>query len=164
MTGRDSDLWYVINHFSVKFYDHFKMILSFQISPTFSSGKMKKMHKLVEECVQTMDTKLETVVKNEKEIEMRKLMGDYTMDVIASCAFATKTDTHNDPNNPFVKNAIKIFTPQIWRSLIFIGLKPLMKLLDISVVNGQSLDFFRSAVSNTCVKQFYFYSINYSID
>ena len=117
-----------------------------KISPTFTSGKMKKMHKLVEQCVHTLDKKLENVAKTQEEIEMKKLMGDYSMDVIASCAFATKTDTHNDPNNPFVRNAIKIFTPQIWRSILFIGLRPLMKLLNIPVVNPEPMNFFRSAV------------------
>ena len=107
---------------------------------------MKKMHKLVEQCVQTMDRKLERVATHEGEIEMKKLMGDYTMDVIASCAFATKTDTHNDPNNPFVKHAIKIFTPQIWRTLLFVGFNPLMRLLNIPILERESMEFFRSAV------------------
>ena len=127
----------------------FNMIISIfvQISPTFSSGKMKKMHKLVELCVKSLDKKLESLAKTEKEVEMKKLMGDYTMDVIASCAFATKTDTYNDPNNQFIKYAIKIFTPQIWRSLMFFFCRPLMKILNISVMNPDVSKFFRNAVS-----------------
>ena len=124
------------------------MIISIfvQISPTFSSGKMKKMHKLVELCVQLLDKKLETLAKTEKEVEMKKLMGDYTMDVIASCAFAMKTDAHNDPNNQFVKNSMKIFSPETWRFLMFFIFRSLMKFLNISAMNPDATHFFENAV------------------
>ncbi|CAG2182293.1 unnamed protein product, partial [Oppiella nova] len=46
----------------------------------------------------------------------------FTMDVIATCAFATKTNTHKDPNNPFMKNTLKIFSPKLHLILPFIFL------------------------------------------
>ena len=107
---------------------------------------MKKMHKLVELCVQSLDKKLESLAKTVKEVEMKKLMGDYTMDVIASCAFAMKTDTHNDPNNQFVKNSMKIFSPQVWRFLMFFVSRPLMKFLNVSAMDPDISSFFKNAV------------------
>ncbi len=122
------------------------MSMIIKISPTFTSGKMKKMHKLVEQCVQSLDKKLENVAKNEKEIEMKKLMGDYTMDVIASCAFAMKTDTHNDPNNPFVVNAIKIFNSS-FRTFLLIAFGPLVRRFNMSLFEPKAMNFFENAVS-----------------
>jgi cytochrome P450 family 3 subfamily A len=107
---------------------------------------MRKMYPLVEQCVKSLDKVLEKAVKERKDVELKTLMGNYTMDVIATCAFATKTDTHNDPNNPFVKNAIKIFKASIWRTLLFISCLPLKKFFKISIIDPNVVNFFKSAV------------------
>ena len=78
---------------------------------------MRKMHKLVDKCASDLEQVLLKYAKDNKEVEIKKLMGDYTMDVIACCAFATKIDTHNDPNNPFAKYAIRVLQPNIVRYL-----------------------------------------------
>ena len=49
------------------------------------------------------------------EIDLKKHHGAFTMDVIARCAFATKTNTHKDPNNPFVENASAFFQQKLWQ-------------------------------------------------
>jgi hypothetical protein len=36
--------------------------------------------------------------------------GAYTMDVIASTGFGLQIDSHNDPNNPFVRYSKEIFS------------------------------------------------------
>jgi cytochrome P450 family 3 subfamily A len=128
----------------------FKFV-KFEVSPTFSSGKMRKMHKLVEQCVKSVDKILAKAAKEQKEVEMKTLMGNYTMDVIATCAFGTKIDTYNDPNNPFIKNAIKMFRGNILRSILFFTLKPLMKFLRISLIDSSVMQFFKSAVSTKAI-------------
>ncbi|CAG2170307.1 unnamed protein product [Oppiella nova] len=52
------------------------------------------------------------------EVELIQLMGAYTMDVIASCAFATKTNTYADPNNPFTTNAFNINNIPVWKEIL----------------------------------------------
>ncbi len=106
------------NFFSVNLFDY-------KISPTFSSGKMRKMYPLIEDCVQRLETaiiKKATDSSGNNEIELKKFMGNLTMDVIALCAFGTKIDTHNDPNNQFIKNAEVVFRGN-WRFWIFFLLK-----------------------------------------
>jgi hypothetical protein len=126
-------------------------IVKFEVSPTFSSGKMRKMHKLVEQCVKSVDKILAKAAKEQKEVEMKTLMGNYTMDVIATCAFGTKIDTYNDPNNPFTKNAIKIFRGSILRSILFLTVRPLMKFFRISLFDPSVMQFFKSAVSTKAI-------------
>ncbi|CAG2162374.1 unnamed protein product [Oppiella nova] len=63
------------------------------ISPTFSSGKMRAMHPIIIDCVKRLEEYLEKKAANKEELEMKKIMGNLTMDVIASCAFGTKIDT-----------------------------------------------------------------------
>jgi cytochrome P450 len=112
---------------------------------------MRKMHKLVEQCVKSVDQILTKAAKEQKEVEMKTLMGNYTMDVIATCAFGTKIDTYNDPNNPFIKNAIKLFKGNILRSILFFTVKPLMKFFRISIVDSSVMQFFNSAVSKAII-------------
>ena len=94
----------------------------------------------------SLDAKLEKVAKSDKEAEMKILMGNYTMDTIARCAFATKLDTHNDPNNPFVVNAIKVFSVKMWRAVLFLTFKRLTKLLSIPPIDFNATLFFKNAV------------------
>lgn len=48
-----------------------------------------------------------------------RIYGAFTMDVIASSAFSTKIDSHNDPNNKFVATAREAFTRlNRWRLIV----------------------------------------------
>ena len=107
------------------------------------------MHHFVEQCVQSVDQVLEKAVNEKKDVELKTLMGNYTMDVIATCAVATKIDTHNDPNNPFILNGIKMFRGNLIRNIALFAFRPLMKLLNISLFDPNVVDFFKSAVSNS---------------
>lgn len=66
------------------------------------------------------------------------------MDVIATCAFATKTNSHSDPNNPFVVNAKKVLDFSVAKILAVLLLpKTVFKLLGInSVVDDSANQFF----------------------
>ena len=45
-------------------------------------------------------------------------MGNFTMDVIAKCAFATDTNAHEDANNVFVRHAREMMTFNLARFLV----------------------------------------------
>ena len=77
------------------------------ISPTFTSGKMKAMLHLMNECLEPMMKRIRR--NNGQDMDMKNLFGCFTMDVIAKCAFAVETNTHDDENHPFVVNAKKFF-------------------------------------------------------
>ena len=128
-------------------------LFNYKISPTFSSGKMRKMHPLIEDCVQRLETaimKKATNSSGNNEIELKKFMGNLTMDVIASCAFGTKIDTHNDPNNQFIKNA-QIALRDNLRVLTFFLLRTtipkILELTGFQMTDPSVAHFFRSAVS-----------------
>ena len=76
------------------------------VSPTFTTGKMKKMQPLIKQSIDNLLSYLQQKTANGKvELDMKKVFGGLTMEVIASCAFATKTNSIADPDNPFTKNA-----------------------------------------------------------
>ncbi|CAG2172266.1 unnamed protein product [Oppiella nova] len=73
---------------------------------TFTPGKLRKMYGLINHCCKDFIDSLDKDVSNGmNEVELKQLMGAYTMDVIASCAFATKTNAYADPYNPFTTKA-----------------------------------------------------------
>jgi cytochrome P450 len=78
-------------------------------SPTFTSGKMKRMYPSIGESVTELLDILETHAKEGKDVNIKDIHGSLTMDVIARCAFATKTNAIKDPNNQFTVNGKKIF-------------------------------------------------------
>ncbi|UYV82542.1 CYP3A4 [Cordylochernes scorpioides] len=61
---------------------------------------------------------------------LSRIFGAFTMDVIATTAFGTKLDSHHDPDNPFVKNAQRIFNQEFRWFFIFIFIFPsLLKII-----------------------------------
>ena len=76
------------------------------VSPTFSSGKMKAMLPLMNKSLENLMIVFEQSVT--REIDIMSTFGNFTMNVIAKVAFAVETNTHEDPNHPFVINARKL--------------------------------------------------------
>ncbi|CAG2172428.1 unnamed protein product, partial [Oppiella nova] len=88
-------------------------------SPTFTSGKMRKMYALINHCGQEFIDSLDKDVSNGmNEIELKRVISAYTMDVIASCAFSTKINTYADPNNPFTTKVANISNAPNWKRLL----------------------------------------------
>ncbi|GFS30130.1 cytochrome P450 3A24 [Nephila pilipes] len=68
------------------------------------------------------------------------------MDVIASSAFSTKIDSHNDPENKFVITARDVFRISFnWRFVLFILCPSVLRWLKISLLPPHALRFFRDA-------------------
>ena len=83
------------------------------ISPTFTSGKIKAMFPLMNKSLENLMAVFERSVN--QEIDILDIFGNFTMDVIAKVGFAVETNTHEDPNHPFMVNAKKLFTFPKWK-------------------------------------------------
>ncbi len=104
----------------------------------------------MEDCLKNLQNVLTNLSKDKNnELSLRQVMVNYTMDVVASCAFGTKIDTHNDQNNLFVKNASVFFRPSIRFGLFFLlnaWVPSLVKKMNLCFVSNDVIDFFKSAV------------------
>ncbi len=113
------------------------------VSPTFTSGKMKKMYPLMTKCAQEYVEALKNEAINENEIDLKQMNGNFTMDVIAKCAFATTTNSHKDPENPFIKHAKNLFNFRVWKlALIVILPEFLIEFMRITTSPKESFNFF----------------------
>ncbi|CAG2164302.1 unnamed protein product [Oppiella nova] len=123
-------------------------------SPTFSSGKMKKMYPMIKSCLEEFLSELNTYAKEGREANMKELYGNYTMDVIATCAFATKTNAHKDPNNPFIKNAKVIFSVKVAKMVAVLVLpKPVLRKMGIQSFFDESANDFFFNLTRHVIKQ-----------
>jgi len=117
------------------------------MSPTFTSGKMKKMYDLIRTCSKEYLENFDMHAAKGTEANMKDLHGNFTMDVIARCAFATATNSHKDPNDPFIVNAKMFFDFKLWRLLLVALLpKTALKLIGLkSITPGNPTEFFGDA-------------------
>nr|CAD7398205.1 unnamed protein product [Timema poppensis] len=83
--------------------------LRVKMTPTFTSGKMKKMFYLVDECAQMLTEIIEQQSFGGKPIPVKETMARFTTDVISSCAFGVKSNAMTDVNSEFRKILRKIF-------------------------------------------------------
>ncbi|KAF8796996.1 Cytochrome P450 3A11 like protein [Argiope bruennichi] len=88
--------------------DDWKRIRSI-ITPTFTTGKLKRMLSIFKDCSETLVKNFKAAAEEGKPVDAKRIYGAFTMDVIASAAFSTKIDSHNDPDNKFVKSARAVF-------------------------------------------------------
>ena len=122
-------------------YDLWKRIRPV-VSPTFTSGKMKKMYPLIDDCLKHLIDNLESHVQSGKELVVKDVFGCLTMDVIAKCAFGTDTNANKDKNNPFIVHGRGVFQVNLFRVLIVNLIpSPILKILKIR-------GFFASSDSN----------------
>ncbi|OQV14013.1 Cytochrome P450 3A9 [Hypsibius exemplaris] len=119
--------------------------------PTFTSGRLKQMNGLINECCDNLVSNLGKKADADEEFECQSLFRTVTMDVIASTFFGTKIDSQNDPKNEFTKNAKEAFdftnfNPVLIIFFLFPWAMPLAKKLGLQIISKEKLDFF---VANT---------------
>ena len=88
--------------------DRWKSIRS-TFTPIFTSGKMKAMMVYVQEtCKKLLDALDELAEKNE-EFELKEVLGKYSMDTIASCAFGVDSQAFTNKDSKFLEYAANLF-------------------------------------------------------
>ena len=87
------------------------------------------MFPIISNCADDLVKHLEPLAELRKDINLKKVNENYTMDVISAIVFATKINSHKDPNNPFIKNAKKVLEFPILRMLLILILPKILKNL-----------------------------------
>ncbi|CAG0924400.1 unnamed protein product [Notodromas monacha] len=119
------------------------------VTPAFSSGKIKKMSSIMVECCDRMVESSRSVTKGSGIIELKDFFGKVTLDVIARCAFGTKLDNLDDPNNPFAVNSAKAFRPSLFDSgwSLIPELFPWTQIFGLeALISRDSIEFFVKTV------------------
>ncbi|XP_069561396.1 thromboxane-A synthase [Brachyistius frenatus] len=88
------------------------------LTPSFSAAKMKEMVPLINAATDALMNNLNVHAESGEAFDIHRCFGCFTMDVIASVAFATQVDSQNNPDDPFVHHAQKFFTFSFFRPIM----------------------------------------------
>ncbi|GFY41651.1 cytochrome P450 3A9 [Trichonephila inaurata madagascariensis] len=114
------------------------------VSPTFTTGKIKRMMSIVKDCSKGVVDNFKKFSTKGRPLDVKRMYGAFTMDVIASAAFSTKLDSLNDPENEFVKAAKNAFSTDFsWRVALFQLFPNLMTWLRVAIFPPEPMNFFK---------------------
>ncbi|KAJ9600641.1 hypothetical protein L9F63_026221 [Diploptera punctata] len=126
--------------------------LRVKLSPTFTSGRMKKMYPLVAKCATQLLDYLQDHTGQKDPIEVKETTAKYATDVISTCAFGIETNSLKDPKAEFREFGRKIFDFTRYRTLEVMGLffvPDLVKFLNTSFFTKDTTDFLRKVFWDT---------------
>ncbi|CAD0204570.1 unnamed protein product [Chrysodeixis includens] len=101
------------------------------ITPIFSSSKMKNMFPLIAKCAFVFEDMLDREIGNSNVVDVRTILSRYTMDCICTCAFGVEAQTmENTEDNVFehmgelametsAASAIKYAIRTLWPSIFY---------------------------------------------
>jgi cytochrome P450 family 3 subfamily A len=113
------------------------------MSPSFSSGRMRRMFKLLNICANTLVEALDERLKSGPIVHLKDLFNLYTMDAIASCCYRIKMASYKNEaslataanQDEFVKLAVKLFDFSVARFLVFLILpRSILHWLNFGVI------------------------------
>ncbi|CAF4062971.1 unnamed protein product [Rotaria sordida] len=92
----------------------------FVLNPTFSSLKLKQMSPLIHRSIEFLMEKMADQCAKGEPFDIYAYFKRFTMDTIWSCGVGLDTDMQNNVNDPYLLNSQKMFSPNIFRGIIFI--------------------------------------------
>ncbi|KAJ2939819.1 hypothetical protein O0L34_g18013 [Tuta absoluta] len=152
--NEDADHLFARNLFSLKGQEWKDMRST--LSPAFTSSKIRLMvpfmvdvgDKMILNIKQTMDKS----GTSHLDLEVKDLLTRYTCDVIASCIFGLKVDSHTDRNNEFYiqgRNSSSFNFKQLIMFFVAATMPKLMNSLKLKFFEAKTENFFRNFVIST---------------
>nr|XP_056722564.1 cytochrome P450 3A21-like [Euleptes europaea] len=131
--------------------EHWKRIRTV-LSPTFTSGKLKDMFPIIVHHTNSLLKNIQVKAERGELLDIKDLFGAYSMDVVTSTSFGVTTDSMNNPEDPFVKEAQKLVkldfaAPLFILLYVFPFLTPLLKMMGMSIFPRDATKFFAKSVA-----------------
>ncbi|XP_018356444.1 PREDICTED: probable cytochrome P450 6a14 [Trachymyrmex septentrionalis] len=87
------------------------------LSPVFTSGKLKEMFSLMSKCADHLIQYMEKISSKNEPVECRELSAKYTTDVIGNCAFGIEMNALSNEESEFRRMGRKVFA-LTWTSIL----------------------------------------------
>ncbi|XP_071822490.1 cytochrome P450 3A24-like [Apostichopus japonicus] len=122
------------------------------VSPAFTASKLKQIDSFINECCDRLVKNFAAGKGKEGGIQCKELFGCYSLEVVASVFFGLQIDSQSNPDNPFVKNAQKMFNVNLFNLKILLGflipgVGKLYDLFNVSISDPQIKKFFLDVIS-----------------
>jgi len=121
------------------------------ISPTFTTGKIKRMSTLIKSCADDLADKMTSIAQQDGKIDAKKIFSTFTMNVISKCAFGMTIENLGEKDDPFMANAVKVFNAPLAKTpliLIPFAFPKLSVLLGDRVIVTKEFSFFMDLLVN----------------
>uniref|UniRef100_A0A6I8PP63 Thromboxane-A synthase n=1 Tax=Ornithorhynchus anatinus TaxID=9258 RepID=A0A6I8PP63_ORNAN len=123
------------------------------VSPTFTSGKLKEMFPIIKHYGKLLVQNIDKKVKKNEPVNMKRIFGSYSLDVVTSTSFGVDIDSMNNPNDPFVKQITKLLSftflsPLFLLTVVFPFLMPVFKKMNLSLFPRDTVEFFVGVTRN----------------
>lgn len=115
------------------------------ITPIFSSGKIRKMFPIIQECCQDMIRVLSQAEENGGLADMKEIFANLTTDIIGACAFGIKCNSLICQSSEFTRNCklfVRSSTSDTLKILLSVTFTRFLKFFRVRVVKKQVSDFF----------------------
>ncbi|XP_040859079.1 cytochrome P450 3A6-like isoform X1 [Ochotona curzoniae] len=121
------------------------------VSPAFTSGKLKEMLPIFVHYGDVLVKNLSQEAEKGKPINVKEIIGAYSMDVITSTSFGVNIDSLRNPEDPFLKNLRRlnnydIFSPFLFSITLFPFLIPVYEALNITKYPRDVIDFLKTSI------------------
>ncbi|KAK5638810.1 hypothetical protein RI129_013105 [Pyrocoelia pectoralis] len=123
-----------------------------KLTPTFTSGKMKMMFRLVLECGKHMTYAMDEICRKQVSLDIKDWLGGFGTDVIGSCAFGIDCNSFKDPNSDFRIVSKRALDQTNWEiAKIFLGFvhEKLARKLAICTTPTEVTKFFLKIMEET---------------
>jgi len=121
------------------------------LSPTFSSGKLRRMFEQFDISGQKLFDYVEgnfpKASSNRYDVNLDEILRRYSVDVIGSVAYGMETNALKEKDSDFLKYAVKSAKsdfPRVLRQTILQSLPKLAEILNLQILDAESSNFFRS--------------------
>ncbi|XP_071754691.2 cytochrome P450 3A56-like [Centroberyx gerrardi] len=118
------------------------------ISPCFTSGRLKQVFPVIERYADRLIRSLGQRNLDES-VDIKQFVAPYSLDVMTSASFSVDADSINNPDDPLIVHLKKIINFRIWPFfvlMVFPFAARLFKLLDIGMMDKDSVDFFYNVI------------------
>lgn len=156
MVDQDNDPFFGRNLFSMKGQEWKDMRST--LSPAFTSSKMRLMVPFMveagEQMIQALKSKIQDTKGHYIDVDSKELTTRFANDVIASCAFGIKLNSHKEENNEFYekgKDAAQFNFVQFIKFIAFNSFPMIMKVLKIRFFSSKTSSFFENLVRDTMI-------------
>lgn len=127
-----------------------------KLTPTFSSGKIKKMYKIIHDCCLELTDYIESKIDKNEIIDMKESFRNLTNDVIGACAFGIKCNSIKDRDSEFMKHSklfIKSSLSSTTKMLISVTMPKFLDFIQVRLVNKKVSDFFIKVLKENIEKR-----------
>lgn len=123
-----------------------------QITPSFTSGKLKNMVPLTSKASCNMVDYIKTNMDKCDGFETRSLFTKYTSDNVASIAFGLEANSYDDSKAEFMRMGTKMFDINIFvaiKFIIMVNFPRMTKWLNIHFIPKDVCDYYRDIIMQT---------------